>query len=65
MQLFGRSARSALFLDRELNSADQKSDDHKAGGDTGSGRQHLPAMAPSPINTGSTAGGYQRGVEFS
>jgi hypothetical protein len=48
-----------------LNSGDQKSDDHEAGGDTGSGRQQLPAMAPRPINTGSTAGGYQCGVEFS
>ena len=48
-----------------LDSDDQKSDNHQPGGDTSSGRQHLPVMAPGPINAGSTAGGDQGGVEFS
>ena len=62
---FGRSARSALFLGRRVISDDQKSDNHEPGGETNSGRQHLPAMAPGPINAGSTAGADQRGVKFS
>ena len=48
-----------------IASDDQESNNHKSGGDTGSGRQHLPAVAPGPIDTGGTTGGDQGGVEFS
>ncbi|MFY9599571.1 MAG: hypothetical protein WAR02_05005, partial [Pseudolabrys sp.] len=43
----------------------QENDKDKPGGYAGRGRQDLPAMAPGPIDAGSTAGGYQGCVEFS
>jgi hypothetical protein len=46
-------------------SDEQERNNRKSGSDTGSSRQHLPAVAPGTIDTRGTTGSDQGGVEFS
>jgi len=46
-------------------SDEQERYNHESGRDPGSGRQHLPAVAPGAIDTRGATGSDQGGVEFS